>query len=78
MHGDGRVDQVAAQSPQPRERALLVRAREPAVADHVGREDRGKLPGFAHSSGIPALRRTSNAGCRIGLRPLNHLMLSLG
>ncbi len=31
-----------------------------------------------HSSGIPALRRTSNAGCRIGLRPLKNLMLSLG
>ncbi len=48
MDGDGRIDQVAAQSPEPRERALLVRAREPAVADHVGGEDRGKLPGFGH------------------------------
>ena len=48
MHGDGRVDEVAAQRPEPRERALLVRAGEPAVADHVGGEDRGKLPGFGH------------------------------
>ena len=48
MDGDGRVDQVAAQRPQPRERALLVRAGEPAVADHVGGQDRGKLPGFGH------------------------------
>ena len=30
MHGDSRVDQVAAQRPQPRENALLVRAGEPA------------------------------------------------
>ena len=30
MHGDSRVDEVAAQCPQPRERALLVRSREPA------------------------------------------------
>ena len=44
MNGDGRVDEVAAQRPQPRQRALLVRAREPAVADHVSGEDRGKLP----------------------------------
>ena len=36
------------------------------------------VAGFGHSSGIPALRKTSNAGCRIGLRPVNHLMLSLG
>ncbi len=48
VDGDGRVDQVAAQSPQPRERALLVRAGKPAVADHVGGEDRGKLPGLGH------------------------------
>ena len=48
MKGDGRVDQVAAQRPQPRERALLVRAREPAVADNVGGQDRRKFPGFAH------------------------------
>ncbi len=48
MNGDRRVDQVAAQRPQPRERALLVRAREPAVADNVGGQDRRKLPGFAH------------------------------
>ena len=50
MDGDGRVDQVAAQSPEPRKRALLVRAREPAVADHIGGEDRGKLPAFGHGS----------------------------
>ena len=36
MGGDGGVDQVAAQSPKPRKRAVLVRAREPAITDHVG------------------------------------------
>ena len=31
-----------------------------------------------HSSGSPALRRASNAGCSTGLRPTSHLTLSLG
>lgn len=31
-----------------------------------------------HSSGIPALRSASNAGCRIGLRSIIHLTESLG
>src|SRR5208282_6815482 len=33
---DCRVDEVAAQSSQPRQRQLLVSARQPAVADDVG------------------------------------------
>ena len=48
MHGDGRIDQIAAQRPQPRQRAILVRAGEPAVADHVGDQDRREFPGFRH------------------------------
>ena len=64
MHGDGRVDEVAAQRPKPRERALLVRAREPAVADHVGGEDGGELAGFGHSSGAPARRMPSTRRSR--------------
>ena len=35
MHGDGRVDQVAAQRPQAREDSILVGAGEPAVADDI-------------------------------------------
>ena len=35
---------------QPRERALLVRAREPAVADDVGDQDRRDFPGLAHGA----------------------------
>ena len=35
MHGDGRVDQVAAQRAQPRQRAILIGARETAISDHV-------------------------------------------
>ena len=35
MHGDGRIDQIAAQRPQPRQDAIFVRAGEPAIADHI-------------------------------------------
>ena len=48
MHGDGRIDQIAAQRPQPRQGAILVRAGEPAVSDHIGRQYRRELPGLGH------------------------------
>jgi hypothetical protein len=35
MRVDGGVDQVAAQPPQPRQGAILIRPREPAVADNI-------------------------------------------
>jgi hypothetical protein len=34
--GDGGVDEIAAQPPQPRQRAILVRSRKTAVSDDVG------------------------------------------
>ena len=48
MHGDGRIDQIAAQGAQPREGAILVGAGEPAVADDVRRQDRRNFARFAH------------------------------
>ena len=48
MHGDGRIDEVAAQRAQPRERAILVGAGQPAEADDVGGQDRRELPCFGH------------------------------
>ena len=53
MHGDGRVDQIAAQRPKPSENPVLVRARKPRVADHVGHKDRRQLSGFAHGATPP-------------------------
>ena len=53
MHGDGRVDQIAAQRPKPSENAILVSARKPRVADHVRDKDRRYLPGFAHGATPP-------------------------
>ena len=35
MGSDGGIDQIAAQPTQPRQRAILVRSREPAVADDI-------------------------------------------
>ena len=50
MHGDRRIDQIAAQRPEPRQDAILVRSREPAVADHVRDQDRRNFPGLAHGA----------------------------
>ena len=63
MDGDGGIDQIAAQCPQPRKRAILVHAREPAVADHVGDQDRGDLPGFGHGAPL-------RASCGLAQKPL--------
>ena len=35
MHGDRWIDQIATQRAQPRQGSIFVRAREPAVADHI-------------------------------------------
>ena len=43
MGGDCQVDEVAAQAPQPPERAILLGASEPTVADDIGDEDRCEL-----------------------------------
>src|SRR4029077_20670160 len=46
MHGDGGIDQIASESPQPCQRTFLVAAREAAEADHVGGQDGSKLSLF--------------------------------
>jgi len=48
MRGDGGVDQVTPQPPKARQRAVFVGARQPAVADHVGNQNRCEFPGLAH------------------------------
>ena len=48
MGGDGGVDEVAAQTPKPRERAIFVGAGEPAVSDDVRDQDRREFAGLAH------------------------------
>src|ERR1700722_16039063 len=46
---DNGIDMIAAQSPQPRQNAILVRAGEPAVADYIRRQDRYKFPCLGHA-----------------------------
>jgi hypothetical protein len=48
VHGGGRIDEVAAQGAQSRERAILVRAGELGKADDVGSKDRREFTGFGH------------------------------
>ena len=59
MRGDGGIDQIAAEGPKPRQGAILVCAGEPAVADHVGDQDRRDFPGLAHGVDLPPPRQTS-------------------
>ena len=43
VHGDGRIDQVASERPQPRQNLVLVSSCKPRKADHVGHKDRREL-----------------------------------
>ena len=43
VHGDGGIDQVASERPQPRQNPVLVGSREPRIADDVGHQDRREL-----------------------------------
>jgi hypothetical protein len=50
MRGHRRIDQIAAQRAQPRQRSLLVGAGEPAITDDIGDQDRRDLPRFRHGA----------------------------
>jgi hypothetical protein len=50
MRGDGGVDQIAAQPPQPRQGTILVRAREPAVTDDIRDQNRRDFSGSRHGA----------------------------
>ncbi len=50
VHGDGRVNEIAAQSAEPRQGAILVRAGEPTETDHVGGENCREFAFFRHRS----------------------------
>ena len=64
MHVDGRVDQIAAQRRQPRERTVLVRSNQPAVTDNVGDQDRSDLSGSRHRrpSGVRQISTNARRG----------------
>jgi hypothetical protein len=56
MRGDGRVDQIAAKAPEPRERAILVSASEPAVAEDIRHQNRREFSALAHGALRPPAR----------------------
>jgi hypothetical protein len=51
---DGRIDQVAAQRPQPRQNPVLVGSGKPRIADDVGHQDRRELSSLAHGANAEA------------------------
>ena len=53
MHGDGRIDQVATQRSQPRQCAIFISTGEPAVSDHIRRQDGREFPGLGHGFAPP-------------------------
>ena len=60
MDGDGRIDQVAAERPEPRQNAILVRPGEPAVADNIRDQNRRDLPGLAHGAPSGSVQPSTN------------------
>ena len=56
VDSDRRVDEVAAQTSEPRQRALLVGARQQAVAGDVSDQNRSKFASFDHSSHLARVR----------------------
>ena len=50
MHGDCRIDQIAAQRAQSRQGSIFVRAGEPAIADYIRDQDRCYFPDLAHAA----------------------------
>ena len=49
MRVDRRIDQIAAQPPEARQRAILVRSRKTAITDDIRDQDRRDLPGSRHA-----------------------------
>ena len=70
VHGDGGIDQIAAQRPEPRERPLLVGAGEPRKADDVGSQNRRRACGSRS-------RRASGASTKANSTKTRSAMLLL-
>src|SRR6185437_14810832 len=64
MRGDRRLEEIAAQTPDARQRALLVGAGEAAEADNIRDQDRRELSGLGHgaASSRPTLPQTPGTG----------------
>ena len=54
VHGDGRIDQVASERPEPRQNPIFVGPGKPRIADDVGHQDRRELSSLADGANAEA------------------------
>ncbi len=62
VQGDGRIDQIAAERPEPGQRAIFVRAGEAAVADYIRDQDRRDFPGCRHGASSNDIQNSTMTG----------------
>jgi hypothetical protein len=48
VHGDGRIDEIAAERPEPGQSAVFIGPGKPAVPDHIRRQDCSEFPLLGH------------------------------
>ncbi len=71
------LDEIAAQPPDARQRALLVSAGEAAKADNIRDQDRRKLSGLAHCI-PPAAGHYHKCQPNTGIEPFRSEPLTIG
>ena len=64
MHGDGRINQVAPERPQPRQSAIFIGAGEPAEANHISCQYCREFAGLGHH--CPSV--TSDISTKVGVK----------
>ena len=68
MHGEDRIDQVAAKCAEPSKDSILIRTCKPRVADDVSYQDRREFPGLAHGA-IAEADRSRRSGLGMAALP---------
>ena len=65
VEGDGRINEIAAESPKARKSTLLIGAGEPAIANNIRGQDRRKFARLAHvaSHGVATLAQMPAPMC---------------
>jgi hypothetical protein len=66
MHGDGRIDQITAQRPQPRQSAIFIGAGEAAEADHICCQYCREFAGLGHDCPPVTSEINTKAGVKTG------------
>jgi hypothetical protein len=76
MDGDGRINEVTPERPQPRESAIFVGAGKPAVANHVGRQNSSELSALWHESTLEPNQSSTTAHSKSRDRSCYRMSLS--